>query len=64
MTGALDGKDCCRLGRLTRVQRYLAAERAGLPIACYSDRHTGVPLLRVATETVPVNPIRRMGNSR
>ena len=60
VTGALDGDNCYGLDKLRRVQHYLAAEAAGLPVICYSDHHEDLPLLRFATKAVAVNPTRKM----
>jgi len=42
------------------VRQRLEDQRGQRPIACYSDHHTDLPLLRFAHRPIAVNPTRQL----
>lgn len=60
LTGELDGGNCYGAAKLQRVRQLLEGQCGQRMIACYSDHHTDLPLLRFAHRPIAVNPTRQL----
>jgi HAD superfamily hydrolase (TIGR01490 family) len=60
LTGHLEGSNCYGEAKLRRVRELLVGWPGQRMIACYTDHHTDLPLLRYVHRPVAVNPTRQL----